>query len=122
MHTRSALRLLTLNGLALFAVLATHAQIPPSSSTTSTPIPGAGHNYLGVVNETVNRANGSISIRIPVIMSPSLGITLPFSFASDSNGVNYLGLSGSATNGQWGTISSVRRSPEVNFGRFPADL
>jgi hypothetical protein len=45
------------------------AQLPPNSSTTSTPVPGAGHDYLGGVNETVNPANGSVSIRIPVIMA-----------------------------------------------------
>src|SRR5262249_45616270 len=43
------------------------------------------HNYLGGVAETVNPANGSISIRIPVITPPGRGITLPFAFAYDSN-------------------------------------
>lgn len=40
----------------------------------------------------MNPANGSVSIRVPVILPPSRGITLPFSFAYDSNGVNYVGL------------------------------
>jgi len=66
------------------------AQIPPSTSTTSTPIPGVGHDYLGGVAETVNPVNGSVSFRIPVSMPPGRGITLPFSFAYDSNGVNYM--------------------------------
>jgi RHS repeat-associated protein len=66
------------------------AQIPPSTSTTSTPIPGAGHDYLGGVAESVNPVNGSVSFRIPVSMPPGRGITLPFSFAYDSNGVNYI--------------------------------
>ncbi len=83
------------------------AQLPPVSSTTSTPIPGAGHDYLGGINETVNPATGSVSIRIPVIMPPSRAITLPFSFAYDSNGANYLQLLSSSTNGQWLTISGV---------------
>jgi RHS repeat-associated protein len=68
-------------------------QLPPVSNTTSTPIPGAGHDYLGGPAETVNPANGSVSIRVPVILPPGRGITLPFSFAYDSNGVNYVGLS-----------------------------
>ncbi len=85
------------------------AQLPPVSSTTSTPIPGAGHDYLNGPAESVNPANGSASIRIPVIMPPSRGITLPFSFAYDSNGANWLLLDNTLTTGtgQWGTISTV---------------
>jgi len=70
------------------------AQIPPSTSTTSTPVPGAGHDYLGGLAETVNPANGSVSLRIPVVIPPGRGITLPFSFAYDSNGVNYVSPNG----------------------------
>src|SRR5216684_798697 len=67
------------------------AQIPSTSDTTSTPVPGAGHDYIHAPVETVNPANGSISIRIPAIMPPGRGISLPFTFAYDSNGVAYLG-------------------------------
>src|SRR5690242_9521719 len=84
------------------------AQLPPVASTTSTPIPGAGHDYLGTVNETVNPANGSLSIRIPVTMPPGRGVTLPFSFSYDSNGVNYLTMaSRTGTLAHWLTTSSV---------------
>lgn len=79
--------------LALFFGQYSNAQIPQSTTTTATPIPGAGHDYLGGVAETVNPVNGSVSIRIPVIMPPGRGITLPFSFAYDSNGADYLQLS-----------------------------
>ena len=68
------------------------AQLPTVTNATSTPIPGAGHDYLGGPAETVNPSNGSISIRVPVIMPPSRGITLPFSFAYDTSGVSYVGL------------------------------
>ena len=70
--------------LTLFSPVA-FAQIPPSTSSTSTPIPGAGHDYIGAPAETVNPASGTLSIRIPVIMPPGRGISLPFSFAYDSN-------------------------------------
>jgi hypothetical protein len=80
--------------VAFFAALSigpdAEAQIPPSSSTTSTPVPGAGHDYLGEIAETVNPATGSTSIRISATMPPGRGLTLPFSFAYDSNGVNYV--------------------------------
>jgi hypothetical protein len=81
---------LTILLLLAFLTPTAQAQIPPSNNTTSTPIPGAGHDYLGGLAETVNPANGSLSVRLPVIMPPSRGITLPFSFAYDSNGVNYV--------------------------------
>jgi RHS repeat-associated protein len=68
------------------------AQMPPSSSTTSTPVPGAGHDYLGEIAETVNPATGSTSIRLSGMMPPGRGLTLPFSFAYDSNGVNFVAL------------------------------
>jgi RHS repeat-associated protein len=76
-----------------------HAQIPPTSDTTSTPIPGAGHNYLGGLAETVNPSNGSVSIRIHPVMPPGRGLTLPFTFAYDSNGANFL--SGTPTSLLW---------------------
>ena len=69
------------------------AQFPVVTNPTATPIPGAGHDYLKGPSETVNPESGSVSIRIPVIMPPGRGITLPFSFAYDSNGVSYLGTS-----------------------------
>ncbi len=69
------------------------AQFPVVTNPTATPIPGAGHDYLQGPAESVNPASGSVSIRIPVIMPPGRGITLPFSFAYDSNGVSYLGTS-----------------------------
>jgi RHS repeat-associated protein len=68
------------------------AQFPVVTSPTATPIPGAGHDYLKGPAETVNPVSGSVSIRIPVIMPPGRGVTLPFSFAYDSGGANYIGL------------------------------
>jgi hypothetical protein len=58
---------------------------------TSTPVPNAGHDYINGLGETVNPANGSLSIRIGVPMPPGRGLTVPFSFAYDSNGSVYLG-------------------------------
>jgi RHS repeat-associated protein len=65
-------------------------QIPPAGNTTSTPAPG-DHNYFHSPVETVNPANGSVSIRIPVRMPSGRQLTLPFSFAYDSNGAFYMG-------------------------------
>ena len=61
----------------LLMIASTQAQMPVSTSTTSTPVPGAGHDYLGEIGETVNPANGSVSIRLSPTMPPSRGFTIP---------------------------------------------
>lgn len=66
------------------------AQIPSRTDVTSTPLPNSGHDYIHAPVETVNPANGSLSIRIGVPMPPSRGFTLPFNFAYDSNGLYYI--------------------------------
>ena len=65
-------------------------QITNVTNDTSTPIPGAGHDYFKLLNETVNPANGSLSLRIGVPMPPGRRLTVPFSFDYDSNGVHHL--------------------------------
>ena len=72
--------------LFLFAGPFSLAQISNVTDITSTPIPGVGHDYLKMLSETVNPANGSLSIRISVPMPEGRGLALPFSFAYDSNG------------------------------------
>jgi RHS repeat-associated protein len=59
----------------------------PVNGSTSTPIPGAGHDYLGDLVDTVNPANGSLSIRINTPVPQGRGLTVPFSFNYDSAGV-----------------------------------
>lgn len=72
--------------VTLFLASACWAQITNIADTTSTPVPGAGHNYLGILNETVNPASGSVSVRIATPVPPGRKLTIPFSFAYDSNG------------------------------------
>ena len=103
---RFALSLAAAFFAALFIGSDAVAQMPPSSSTTSTPVPGAGHDYLGEIAETVNPATGSTSIRISATMPPGRGLTLPFSFAYDSNGVNYVALSPTDSVGGWQALQA----------------
>lgn len=77
--------------ISLFLASACWAQIPQASDTTSTPVPDAGHDYLHSPLATVNPANGSVSIRIPVRIPAGRELTLGFGLAYDSNGVDYLG-------------------------------
>jgi RHS repeat-associated protein len=85
-HARSSAPLLAAICFFLVSASFSYAQILDTGNATSTPIPGAGHDYLKMVNETVNPANGSVSIRIEAPVPPGRGITLPFTFAYDSNG------------------------------------
>jgi len=75
---------------SLLLVSRTLAQIPSGGDTTSTPAAGA-HDYFHSAVETVNPANGSTSIRIPVRMPKGRQLAVPFSFAYDSNGAFFIG-------------------------------
>ena len=76
--------------LLLFLPRIVLGQVSNVADDTSTPIPGAGHDYIKMINETVNPANGSVSVRISVPVPQSRGFTLPFAFAYDSDGVLHL--------------------------------
>jgi hypothetical protein len=86
----------------------TFAQLPSRTDVTSTPVPDVGHDYIHAPVETVNPANGSLSIRIGVPIPPSRGFTLPFHFAYDSNGVFYIhSRSGAGIYLAWATSQAV---------------
>lgn len=80
---------LILGSLSLF-VIDCKAQVANVDDTTSTPIEGAGHDYIHQLSETVNPANGSMSLRIQVPMPKGRGITIPFGYAYDSNAANHM--------------------------------
>src|SRR6266568_3019584 len=92
--------------IILAAAPLSRAQMPPAGNTTSTPAPG-GHDYFNSPVETVNPANGSVSVRIPVRVPPGRQVTVPFSFAYDSNGAFYIG---PATTGGAPTYSTIPSS------------
>jgi RHS repeat-associated protein len=73
----------------LFTSIVGWAQIMDITNTTSPPIPGVGHDYIQMLNETVDPASGSVSLRINVPVPPGRGPTLPFSFAYDTSGVHF---------------------------------
>ena len=52
---------------------------PSISGETATPIPGVGHDYINLLNETVDPSSGTVNIHIVIPMPKSRGITLPFS-------------------------------------------
>ena len=73
-----------------FSALAS-AQITDVTTSTATPIPGAGHDYIKMLNETVNPASGSVSVRIQAPTPAGRHLSLPFAFAYDSNSAAHLG-------------------------------
>lgn len=78
-------RLLVLVCILIWSIGTLHAQIINVTGDQASPVEGAGHDYIKMLNETVNPATGSVSIRISVPTSPARGVTVPFSFGYDSN-------------------------------------
>ena len=57
-------------------------------NTTSTPVAGVPHDYIAGLNETVNPANGALSIRIAQEKPHERGQNWPsYAFIYDSNSV-----------------------------------
>ena len=68
---------------------AAYGQLTAVTNSTSTPISGAGHDYIRLLSETVDPANGSVSLRLQAPVPPGRGLTIPFALAYDSNGVEF---------------------------------
>jgi RHS repeat-associated protein len=84
-------RILIVASILALAPNQDRAQVSYVNNTTSTPVPGAGHDYIKLLSETVNPANGALSIRVQAPIPPDRGFTLPyFLFQYDSNGKHVL--------------------------------
>ena len=75
-------------------------QITTVTNDTSTPAPGTGHDYIKMLSDAVNPANGSLSIRIGIPTPPGRRLSLPFAFAYDSNGAHF----GRSVSPGWGSL------------------
>lgn len=60
------------------------------NGATATPIPGAGHDYVHLLSETVDPSSGQVSVRITLPTPEGRGLTIPFSIDYDSGGVQRL--------------------------------
>jgi RHS repeat-associated protein len=83
--------------LVFLAANTARAQVQNLTDATSTPIPAVGHDYIGVLSDTVNPATGSLSLRIGTPTPAGRRMTLPFFFSYDSNGVFVAGPVGQTT-------------------------
>src|SRR5262249_17851549 len=68
--------LFLLLAVALFSPIS-QGQVVGLTDQTATPSPGAGHDYIHMLNETVIPASGSVSIRIEVPTPPGRKMSLP---------------------------------------------
>ena len=80
-------RVLAFLFFALLASSSARAQLTNATGDVSTPIPGVGHDYIHGISETVNPANGSVSLKIDIPIPPGRGITIPFSIQYNSSGI-----------------------------------
>ncbi len=76
--------------LVCAATLSAQAQITSTTDATQTPVAGAGHDYLHMINESVNPEIGTVSLSIKVPMPPGRKLNLPFSFQYSSGGALFL--------------------------------
>jgi hypothetical protein len=67
------------------------AQLTNVTNDQQTPIPGAGLDYIKMFNETVNPANGSVSLRIDMEPPPSRRLNFPLALLYNSSGVYHAG-------------------------------
>lgn len=74
------------------------AQITDVTSVQSPPIPGAGHGYVQMLDETVNPSNGALSIRINVPVPAGRHLSVPFGFGYDSNSAKFINYQGASNN------------------------
>ena len=105
--TRPEVRRLILCGtlaacFCLFAMTPCRAQITNVTDDQARPIPGSSHSYIHFLAETVNPANGSVSLRIQPPVAPGRKLTIPFSFGYDSSGMWHMSDLG-AGNAGWMT-------------------
>jgi len=75
------------------------AQVPDPAVSTAAPVPGAGHNYIGVGVEIVNPADGLLTFDLPIKTPAGRQLSLPFGFRYSSSEQFYL------TNNFGGTTS-----------------
>jgi RHS repeat-associated protein len=94
-------------------------QITYLSNATSPPVPGSGHNYVGMLNETVNPGSGGLNMQVDVSVPKGREMTLPFGFGYDSSGVHF------ATQMGWDTERNIVSAggwsyslPFVTYGDF----
>jgi YD repeat-containing protein len=81
--------ILVVFGVAFLLPSMARGQVANAGNDVATPIPGAGHNYIHLLSETVSPANGSVSVDIQLPTAAGRGISLPFSLLYSSGQANH---------------------------------
>jgi RHS repeat-associated protein len=55
-----------------------------ANGANATPIPGAGHDYLHLLNETVDLGSGTVTVKVDFPTRPGRGISFPVFFQNDA--------------------------------------
>lgn len=77
--------------VCLVSVNISHAQTINLGGDLSRPVPGVGHDYIHMLNETVDPASGNLSLKIDLPVPKGRGLTLPFSITYNSGEVFLFG-------------------------------
>jgi RHS repeat-associated protein len=80
-------------------------------NTPALPVAGVGHNYIQNLNETVNPADGTVSVSIDLPVPPGRGITTPLSIAYSSSNSTHMVPSFQPANG----VATYGWSPNWGF-------
>lgn len=81
------LRILQMAAVFVMVCGASRALAQALTNMNSTPVPGSGHEYIQLLDETVNPANGALSLRINIPTPSGRGITVPYGMRYDTNGI-----------------------------------
>ncbi len=98
---QSVLRVLAFS-LVVFLIRPAYSQVANMDDTTIPPTPGMGHDYIKMLGETVNPANGSVSLRIDLPIPKGRGVDVPFAILYSSSGVQHV-IPNPNGGGFWGT-------------------
>lgn len=66
---------------------------------TMTPIPGAGHDYIHAMAETVNPANGTVNLKFELPVPTGRGMTMPFALTYGSGTAQHMEMNPAAVSG-----------------------
>lgn len=74
----------------VFVALPAAAQVADPVTTAEAPVPGAGHDYIGMPTETVNPADGSLSFHLTIKTPAGRELSFPFGISYRSTEPYYL--------------------------------
>jgi hypothetical protein len=75
---------LTVSLVSLIVVSTARAQVTAPADLAQRPIPGVGHDFINMLSETVNPADGSVNLEFKLPTPKDRGISLPFSLTYNS--------------------------------------